>query len=182
METNHEDEGKGVKFILPDKISEHISLSEATRSDAAVRAGIANLPNEQAFANIKMWAEKVFEPLREYVSLKRGKDSPLIINSIYRNIEVNKLIKGSPTSSHCAGDTSKIEEAAGDIEAHYPDFTNKDLFMLVKEKGAWDQLIWEFGNEKQPAWVHIGFRKQNNRKQILKAISENGQTKYIPFA
>ena len=164
-----------------DKISAHISYAEATRSDVAVRKGLKNTPNAKQLENIKMWAEKVFEPTRAYISTKRGKDSPITINSIFRSSEVNTAGGGSGSSSHCAGEKTGIEEAAGDIETHYPDFTNRDLFMLIKEKGAFDQLIFEFGDADQPAWVHVGFRRQGNRMQVLRAISENGSTKYIPF-
>src|SRR3990167_6429459 len=118
-----------------DKISEHISYQEATRSEAAQREGITNHPNDKELDNIVMWAEKIYEPLRAHVSQIRKKDTPLVINSIFRSLEVNKLIKGSATSSHCCGAKSGIEECAGDIEAHYADFTNKDLFILIKEKG-----------------------------------------------
>jgi zinc D-Ala-D-Ala carboxypeptidase len=164
------------------KISDHISYAEATRSDAAIRAGIPNDPAPQQLENIKMWAVKVFEPTRTYISMKRGKDSPIIINSIFRNIAVNRLIGGSDTSSHCAGESSKIEEAAGDIECHFPDFNNKDLFQLIKEKGAFDQLIAEYIDDKNPAWIHVGWRKHNNRMQILIAEKVNGKTAYHPFS
>ena len=164
-----------------DKISAHISFAEATRSDVAVRKGLKNIPNAKQLENIKMWAEKVFEPTRTYISTKRGKDSPITINSIFRSAEVNKAVGGSGTSSHCAGEKTGIEEAAGDIETHYPDFTNKDLFLLIKEKGAYDQLIAEFKDGNQPAWIHVGWRRHNNRMQVLIAVSENGSTKYIPF-
>ena len=164
------------------QISKHITLAEAIRSDAASREGLDNTPNAQQTANIKLWAEKVFEPLREFISVKRKKDTPIHINSIYRSVAVNAAIKGSPTSQHCAGEKSGKSEAAGDIETHYPDFTNKDLFLLIKEKGTFDQLIWEFGDDKEPAWVHVSYCKDANRKQILKAVKINGETKYIPFS
>lgn len=165
-----------------DKISQHVSYAEATRSDVATRKGLDNTPGPQAIANIKMWAEKVFEPTRQYVSMKRGKDSPITINSIFRSPEVNKAVGGSGTSSHCAGEVSKIEEAAGDLEAHYPDFTNMDLFMLLKDKGAFDQLIAEFKDGNQPAWVHVGWRKHGNRMQILIAEKVGDKTVYHPFS
>jgi len=164
------------------KISAHISYHEATRSDTAIRKGLPNEPEEQQIKNIKLWAEKVFEPLRERVSTKRGKDSPIHINSIFRSVAVNKSVGGSKTSQHCAGEGSGLEEAAGDIETNYDDFTNKDLFLLIKDFGTFDQLIWEFGDDKAPAWVHVSYRKGANRKQILKAISQNGSTKYVSFA
>lgn len=156
------------------KISEHISFAEATRSEYAIRKKIANLPGEEELLNMKLWAEKVFEPLRAYISQKRGKDTPIHINSMFRSIAVNKAIGGSSTSQHCKGE-------AGDLETNYPDFTNKDLFLAIKERGVFDQLIWEFGTDNEPAWVHVSYSKKGNRRQILKAISKRGKTIYIPF-
>lgn len=163
---------------MSNRISAHISHKEATASGYATRNGLDNSPNEQELANIRLWAEKVFEPLREQVSKQRGKDTPIHINSIFRSEEVNKRIKGSEKSQHCAGRVTKLEEAAGDIETNYDDFNNKDLFMLIKEKGTFDQLIWEFGTDHEPAWIHVSYRKGANRKQILKAYRQDGRTKY----
>jgi len=164
------------------QISKHITLAEATRSDAASREGLDNTPNATQIENIKLWAEKVFEPLREHISVKRKKDTPIHINSIFRSVAVNAAIKGSATSQHCAGAKSGKFEAAGDIETHYPDFTNKDLFLAIKERGVFDQLIWEFGDDKEPAWVHVSYAASGNRRQILKATKINGETKYLPFS
>lgn len=159
-------------------ISVHISLKEATHSETAIRKGIANIPNEKQIENMKNLAEKIFEPLRTFISMKRGKDTPIRINSFFRSIELNKAIGGSATSQHCTGE-------AMDIETDYPDFNNKDLFLTIKDKSSFDQIIWEFSdtnNPDMPAWIHVSYKKEGNRKQVLKAISENGQTKYIPFA
>jgi hypothetical protein len=156
------------------KISAHITLKEATKSQEAIRLGIDNTPNEQELENMKLLADRVFEPLRTYISMKRGKDTPIMINSFFRSKLVNEKIGGSMTSQHCLGQ-------AMDIETNYDDFTNKDLFLSIKDKSAFDQLIWEFGDDKEPAWVHVSYKKEGNRKQILMAISENGTTKYIPF-
>lgn len=155
-------------------ISEHISYAEAIKSEAAIRKGLSNEPGVKELEAMQLIAEKVFEPLRQYISLKRGKDTPIKINSFFRSEEVNRAIGGSSTSQHCKGE-------AMDLECNYPDFNNRDLFHMIKERGAWDQLIWEFGNESEPAWVHVSFTKGGNRKQVLRAISENGKTKYIPF-
>ena len=167
---------------MSNKISEHLTYEEATHSDVAIRKGIPNVPEPQQLANIIMWADKVFEPVRAYLSMKRGKDSPIHANSIFRCIEVNRAVGGSDTSSHCAGESTKIEEAAGDLSVNYKDFTNKDLFLLIKEKGAFDQLIAEFKSGNQPAWVHVGWRKYNNRMQVLIAESINGKTTYHSFS
>jgi hypothetical protein len=155
-------------------ISKHITIGEATHSDTAIRKGIANIPDEKTIERMKLVAGSVFEPLRTYISMKRGKDTPIKITSFYRCEELNKAIGGSASSQHCLGE-------AMDIEAGYADFNNKDLFMAIRDKSAFDQLIWEMGDDKQPAWVHVSYRKEGNRKQVLRAFSENGQTKYKPF-
>lgn len=155
-------------------ISEHISYAEATTSETAIRKGIKNEPDDKQLQAMKTIAEKVFEPLRQYLSLKRGKDSPIKINSFFRSEELNKAIGGSTTSQHSKGE-------AMDLSVNYPDFNNKDLFHMIKERGAFDQLISEFPKDEIPSWVHVSFAK-NNRMQVLKAISENGQTKYVPYS
>ena len=55
--------------------------------------------------------------------------------------------------------------------------TNADVFKFIKEKLPFDQLIWEFGNDIQPDWVHVSYSNRN-RKQILKATKLNGITHY----
>ena len=158
-------------------VSAHITLSEATKSPEAIRLGLENIPDETQIAAMKDIAETVFEPLRSYITRTRGKDSPIHINSFFRSPVVNENIGGSPTSQHCKGE-------AMDIETAYPDFNNKDLFLAIKDKSTFDQLIWEFEdpiNPSMPAWVHVSYSKTHNRKQILRAVKENGVTKYIPF-
>ena len=60
--------------------------------------------------------------------------------------------------------------------------SNKEIFNFIKEKLSFDQLIWEFGTEQNPDWVHVSYNANGNqRKQVLKAIKENGKTKYIPY-
>src|SRR3990167_10086952 len=157
METNHEDEGKGEGFISSSNISEHITFQEATNSATAARKGILNIKNEKQIENMKILAEKVFEPLRHYISLKRGKTTAIRINSFFRSEELNKVIGGSATSQHCNGQ-------AIDISCNYPDFNNKDLFLAIRDKSAFDQLISEFPKNNIPSWVHVSFNKDGNRK------------------
>ena len=50
-----------------ENISKHISYKEATRSNTALRRGIENIPDVEELENMKLIAEKVFEPLRKWV-------------------------------------------------------------------------------------------------------------------
>ncbi|MGB0975161.1 MAG: D-Ala-D-Ala carboxypeptidase family metallohydrolase [Flavobacteriaceae bacterium] len=147
-------------------ISEHISLKEAIRSNTAKRLGIDNNPDEDALANMKVIATTVFEPLRNYFN------EPIYISSFYRSPELNKAIGGSTRSQHCKGE-------AIDIDDVYSKANNADFFNYIKDKLDFDQLIWEFGNDNNPDWVHVSYSLGQNRRRILKAVKQNGRTQYI---
>ena len=149
-------------------ISKHISEKEATKSVTALRLNIDNTPNGTALNNMKILAEKVFEPLREWVG------GPIKITSFYRSPDLC-LALGSKTSSQ---HTCK-NGAAIDIDDVYGHKTNKEMFDWIKENLDFDQLIWEFGGE-QPDWVHVSYvDPENNRNRILKAVRDQGKVKYI---
>jgi|TARA_R100000479_G_scaffold167108_1_gene107345 hypothetical protein len=154
-------------------ISKHISEKEATKSVTALRLGIDNTPNGDALANMKELAEKIFEPLREWVG------GPIKINSFYRSVALNEAIGGSSKSQHCC----KGGSSAIDIDDIYGHKTNKEMFEWVKENLDFDQMIWEFGNEDNPDWVHISYVSEDkNRNRILKAVRDDGKTKYIDIS
>lgn len=131
------------------KISAHISYEEATVSPTALRLGIKNEPNEAELSAMRLVAELCFEPLRKWY------DKPIKINSFFRCKELNDAIKGSKTSQHCLGEA--IDMTAGNKEE------NKKLFDWCKDNLDFDQLI----NEYDYSWVHISYRRHDNRKQIL---------------
>jgi len=60
----------------------------------------------------------------------------------------------------------------------YGGVTNAQIFNYIKDNLEFDQLIWEFGTEDNPAWVHVSLSKRNNRNQILRAYKVDGKTKY----
>jgi hypothetical protein len=144
-------------------ISKHFSYKELTRSQTAIRHGIENKPNQQQTINAKELAKNILEPVREF--LKR----PVFIGSWFRCFTLNKMIGGSETSQHCAGE-------AVDIDC---DSLNVKIFHFIKDNLLFDQLIWEFGDDDNPAWVHVSFTtERKNRKQVLIAYKENKKTKY----
>ena len=148
-------------------ISKHISDKEATFSRTALRLDIQNQPDEDQLYYMQLIAEEVFEPLREWV----GK--PIKINSFYRCRQVNKAIGGSIKSQHCKGQ-------AMDIDDVYGHKTNAQMFKWIKKNLDFDQMIWEFGDDKNPNWVHVSYvSPEENRNRCLKAYKENGKTKYM---
>jgi hypothetical protein len=149
------------------QLSKNLSLAEMTISYEAKRRGIINTPTEDHLANMKKLSENVFQPIREHFK------SPIRISSGYRSLALNKAIKGAATSQHCSGE-------AMDIDMDGTSITNAQIFNYIKDNLVFDQLIWEFGTDKNPDWVHVSYESTGKqRKQILKAIKKNGKTSYI---
>jgi zinc D-Ala-D-Ala carboxypeptidase len=144
-------------------LTEHFSMKELTHSQTAIKNGIPNIPKDpQVVANLTLLCEKVLEPLRE------GMKCPIRISSGYRSPELNKLIGGAKASQHNIGE-------AVDIDL---DEKNAELFSYIVNNLDFDQIIWEFGDDKNPDWVHVSYKAAGNRKQLLKALKSNGKTSY----
>jgi len=147
-------------------ISKHISYKEGVYSRTATRLGIKNNPNAEQMENMITIAEEVFEPLRMWVG------GPIKINSFFRSPELNKAIGGSGKSQHCHGQAIDLDDTFGKA-------TNAEMFEFIKEHLDFDQIIWEFGDETNPDWVHISYvSPEQNRNRCLKAYKENSKTKY----
>ena len=147
-------------------ISKHISNKESVYSRTALRRSIDNTPTEEHKENMIKLAEEVFEPLRAYVG------GPIKINSFYRSPKLNKAIGGSSKSQHCHGQ-------AIDIDDTYGRMANAEMFKFIRENLDYDQMIWEFGSDDNPDWVHVSYvSKQDNRNRCLLAYKDNGKTKY----
>ena len=148
-------------------ISKHISYKEGVYSTTATRKGIDNTPNDGQLLNMVTIAEEVFEPLRAYVG------GPIKINSFFRCPELNKAIGGSGKSQHCHGQAIDIDDTFGRM-------TNAEMYSWIKEYLEFDQMIWEFGDDDNPDWVHVSYVSEDeNRNRCLKAYKDKGKTKYM---
>lgn len=147
-------------------ISKHISFTESVKSNTALRLNLNNSPNEYHVSNMVGVAVNIFEPLREFVK------GPIKINSMFRSEDLNTAIGGSNRSQHCEG-------RAMDLDDTYGHKTNAEMFNYIKDNLSFDQLIWEFGDDKNPNWIHVSYvSKDENRGRCLKAEKINGKTTY----
>ena len=148
-------------------ISEHISYKESVYSRTATRLDIDNNPDDRQVLNMETIADEVFEPLRMWVG------GPIKINSFFRSPELNTAIGGSSKSQHCHGQ-------AIDLDDTYGRATNAEMYEFIKEHLDFDQIIWEFGDDDNPDWVHVSYvSAQDNRKRCLKAYKDKGKSKYM---
>ncbi len=152
------------------QLSEHLTLAEVTKSQTATRLGISNDPDAHQLAALKAIAEHIFEPVRNHFGV------PIGISSGLRSKALNQAIGGSSRSQHCHGQALDID---ADI---YGGINNRNIFRYIQNHLDFDQLIWEFGDDNNPAWAHVSFTDDDtNRGQTLRAIKENGKTKYIRY-
>lgn len=152
-------------------ISTHVTYAEATDSKSAARLGIDNTPDDGTLIRMRAASQALFEPTREHVLY--GK--PLGINSFYRCPALNAAIGGAKNSQHTKGEAIDID---ADV---YGGAENRHVFAYIRANLEFDQLIWEFGDERNPAWVHASYVLGQNRKQVLRSIKVDGETRYIPF-
>jgi zinc D-Ala-D-Ala carboxypeptidase len=132
------------------RISKHISIEEATLSPTGLRLGIDNTPNEDVLVNMKLVAERCFEPIRNWYG------RPIKVNSFYRCEALNRAVGSkSATSQHVQG--KAIDISTGTKAG------NKLIYEWAKNNLIFDQLI----NEYDYSWVHISYNKNNNRNQTL---------------
>ena len=147
-------------------ISKHVSYKEGVYSRTAMRRGIKNNPNAEQMENMVAIAEEVFEPLRVWVG------GPIKINSFFRSPELNKAIGGSGKSQHCHGQAIDLDDTFGKA-------TNAEMYNFIKKNLDFDQIIWEFGDDENPDWVHVSYvSPDQNRKRCLKAYKKSGKTNY----
>jgi hypothetical protein len=143
-------------------LSPHITIAEATRTNT----GLPNYPGPVEYAAMEALAVNVFEPLR----LLSGEE-PIDITSFYRSPKVNTKICGALTSQHPKGEAMDISIPG----------SNKVLFDIIREQLPFDQLIWEYGTDDEPDWIHVSYSVKRNRGQVLKAVKVNKKTKYLPY-
>jgi hypothetical protein len=145
------------------KLSKNFALSEVTHSNAAKRLGIKNEPTKEHLDNLQMLIRDLIQPIRDGIG-------PIRVSSGYRNPELNRAIGGSHKSQHCKGEALDIQFwKRGKM-------SNKVIYDWILKSGLdFDQMI----NEFDFAWIHISFKEQGNRKQVLEAYNDNdGDTKY----
>lgn len=150
------------------KLSKNLSLSEVIYSQTAIRRDIDNSPTNTHIENLKYLAEKVFQPIREHFGV------PIYISSGYRSQALNEAIGGSKTSFHSHGMALDLDQ-----DGRNRGVSNADVFYYIKDNLQFTELIWEFGDENNPNWVHVAIAKgREEEKKIKIAEKINNKTQY----
>ena len=157
------------------RLSKNFTLKELTYSSTALRRGINNEPSKEGIYKLTLLATELLQPLRERLGALR-------VTSGYRSPELNTALgsRSSAKSQHCkyeAVDLQFVKRGKMD---------NLMIYQMLIELGLdYDQCILEFGDStatsdpSHPAWIHLSWKINNNRKQTLVAYkNESNLTNY----
>ena len=150
------------------KLSKNLSLDEVIYSQTALRRDIDNTPTKEHIENLKYVAEKIFQPIREHFGV------PIYVSSGYRSKDLNEAIGGSPRSFHSYGMALDLDQ-----DGRNKGVSNADVFYFIKDNLQFTELIWEFGDDNNPNWVHVAIapgREEEKNTKIAKKV--NNKTVY----
>lgn len=154
-------------FKMPTRLTENFTVEELIASDTAKRLGLSNHPTPEHLQNMRYICERILEPVRAY--FKR----PIIVNSSYRSVALNKAVGGVFTSQHLNGEA---------VDFEIPGIPNRTVADWICDNLDYDQVILEFyvEGDASSGWVHASLTKSRpNRKQKLIAKKDGSTTKYI---
>jgi zinc D-Ala-D-Ala carboxypeptidase len=153
-------------------IGKYLTLEEVCKSATAIRLGINNKPNQQQITCLEALAKNVYDKCCEKFLVK------IPVSSGFRSKELNsKISNSSTTSQHCLGQAFDL-----DLDNIFNGPTNGMLFDYIKNNLEFDQLIWEFGDNNNPNWVHVSYNITGvQRKMVLKAVKKKNKVSYIRF-
>lgn len=162
---------------MKENISKNITYKEGTKSNTAIKHGISNDPTDDHLINMKIVAEKIFQPLREHFRVSIG------VSSFYRSADLNAKIGGAKASQHLKGQAMDIDADIYNKKVIVDDepvlLTNKMIFDWIVANVDFDTIIWEFGDGNNPAWIHVSYVEGSNRRRKLKAYKDqSNKTQY----
>ena len=130
-------------------MTKNFTKEELTRSSFAERNNILNVPNMEQERNLHCLAWRL-----EFIRLLLG-NYPIVVNSAFRNTEVNAGVFGSTTSSHLDG-------LAADIVPGNNRRMRETALVIRESSLEFDQII------VYKTFIHIGFGKRMRRQVIYR--------------
>ncbi len=151
-------------------MGKYFSIEELCDSETAKERGIDNTPSEYAIENMAALIDEILDPTRKEFG------GPIIVESGFRNPELNTAVSGSATSQHMKGEAADIYASPRSQEE------NERIGRIIAKNGGFDQLIFENVRSKKDLrcqWIHVSFKKYgNNRGEIrCKIIGKSGHPK-----
>ncbi len=155
------------------RLSEHFTLAELTKTNTNLK----NVPNEAQIENLKRvcrWLELLRSRYNERLALNRrrlpprplerglGGEAPIVINSGFRSVAVNKAVGGAATSNHLTGCAADIRVSGMEQALRYAVIL---LDLSDESREDFDELLIE-RNARGAIWLHFAVRANGNRRKL----------------
>ena len=139
---------------------------------------LKNTPKGKSLENIKTLVEELLQPLRDELG------SSIYISSGFRSKILNLAVGGAENSFHCKGMAADIDQ-----DGRNRKLTNRMIFDYIKDNMEFTELIWEFGDNENPSWVHVVYDENDLNKEILYSYKnkrwknkiQNQKNKFLKF-
>ena len=140
------------------RLTPHFTLAEMCKTSVNLK----NVPNEAQIENLKRVC-RWLELLRSRYNERYGDgDDPIVINSGYRSLAVNKAVGGAANSNHLTGCAADIRVSGMEQALRYAVIL---LDISDESREDFDELLIE-RNARGAIWLHFAVRAQGNRRRI----------------
>lgn len=133
----------------------YFTLSEFFRSSTAAKNGIKNEPSPDERAtivrNINLLVDNVLDPVRDKFC------APVILTSVYRCPQVNRLVGGTNNSQHMSGCAADFYIKGGTCS------TMRQVFLYIYDTLEFDQLIYY----RSKNIIHVSYVPNCNRHEAF---------------
>jgi len=140
------------------------------KSQVAEREGINNNPSEAQIEALQRLCENVLQPIRDHYGM------PVTVSSGFRSALLCTRIGSSINSQHASGQAADFEIFG---------VSNQELVIWIDQNLDYDQMILEFWkgpDEPNSGWIHVSYKKEGNRKELLRAFRNDfGKTQYEEY-
>lgn len=134
-----------------------LKLTELINFPDVIKYDLDNTPTNEHLINLDKIINNIYEPCCKKYNIK------IPILPSYKTFQVNDILGGDKSSKHLLGYAIDL-----DVKLLYRDISNKDLFDFIYKELYYDELIWVFGDEYEPNYVHISYIENNNIGSTLR--------------
>ncbi len=159
------------------------AISYKSATSTPERRKYPNVPTNTELNNLINIARTIYDPLCKHFGLK------IPITTAFRGEFLNTDVGGVSNSQHRLGEALDLDivDTNSDLSSNFllsntftSSVSNNDIFYYIANNLPFDQLIWESGNDNNPAWVHVSLKLNSklNRKEFL-LFNPHSSTKYL---
>lgn len=144
---------------MENRLTKNFTLDELTASETAKALHIDNTPSGRVLENLKRLCVNVLQPLRD------AWGAPIVVNSGYRSLALNRKVCGASNSDHLYGCAVDIKSITCERTANKRLFDLAVKMMYAERLRGVKQIIDEHGYK----WIHISWQdgRTKKRNQVL---------------